>query len=73
MEYKIREWRHELLWTQTHLSKRARVRRQTISEIEHGLRNPGHETVRRIAKTLGISIRLLRRGPLKAESNHRAA
>ena len=57
MTIKIREYRREMGITQTELSKRANVSRDTISALENGtLTVTTTETLIKIAKALGKQV-----------------
>ena len=53
----IKRLREEKGWTQVALAKRAKVPQSYISELEAGdKRNPGIETLRKLAKVLGVKV-----------------
>lgn len=53
----IKRLREEKGWTQLALAKRAKVPQSYISELEAGdKRNPGIETLRKLAKVLGVKV-----------------
>lgn len=57
MQFRIREYRHEMKMTQTELSKRANVSRATISALENGtLEVTTTDTLLKIANALGKKV-----------------
>lgn len=55
--HKIKKKRMEKGWTQLTLSEKSGVPQPTISEIEQGNRKyPRHESIRKLAKALGVDI-----------------
>lgn len=54
---RIAELRRAQGWDQSELARRAGVRQPSLSRIETGARrNPNAETMRRIARALGVSV-----------------
>jgi transcriptional regulator with XRE-family HTH domain len=52
---RLRELRDAAKMTQTELAERAGSHRQTIAQLETGVRKPTWETVQALARALGVS------------------
>ena len=52
----IRKHRQRLAMTQEQLAEKSETHRTYLADIERGVRNPSIETVRRLAKALGLTI-----------------
>ena len=52
----VRSSREEHGWTQMELSHRSGVPQNTISQIETSVQDPRVNTLRRIARALGVSL-----------------
>ena len=52
----VRSSREAHEWTQTELSRRSGVPQNTISQIETSVQDPRVNTLRRIARALGVSL-----------------
>lgn len=64
---RVIELRQARGWGQSELAERAQVAQATISRIENGQRrNPGTETMRRIAQALNVTMDELTAAPVAA-------
>lgn len=54
---RLREVRAEAKMTQHELSERSGVHRQTIAQLETGVRQPTWETVQLLARALGVDCK----------------
>lgn len=54
--YRVKEIRERLGWSQEKLAERARLDTTYISGIERGHRNPGLNTLNRVARALGTPL-----------------
>jgi transcriptional regulator with XRE-family HTH domain len=53
---RVKELRERLDWSQEKLSERANLDTTYISGIERGQRNPGLNTLQRLARALGVTL-----------------
>lgn len=54
--YAVKVYRSERGWTGGELAERAGIRREEVSRIENGRKEPSAKVLKRLAKALGVSV-----------------
>ena len=70
---KIKYQREQNHLTQKELARRLGISPVGVAQWENGLRNPKHETIKRIASALGVSVTVLYGLPAKETADQQEA